>query len=340
MKKANTITKQHPLFSIHAKTKKGILHVWNFIQTMEGTLVFAGKTLIEKKHKVQNHITIDAKDRKPQFIIEADLSFPQREYAYLPSQYISSAIIEARHCKNKPEQKTFTWLSNIAPLLLAIENKDSLLAAELFNKKSFIFMQYPKTTIKLLEDISVEGLFSWIWGRFDEKAMQDLHSIFEGKCTKNFEHWGVAETFFTSARRRLDISQNRFESIDECMTRFLKTHPGTKLTLGIVGSNHYRSIEKKLHEIQDKKKNPVDIFSSTRTFIEAETNNAFDKNAVALYIEPLQDSDINTVSGYVRKSGAELLRKAYPNKLRFSSRLARLGFLQGGSTGIVVEIVV
>ncbi len=335
-------TQEKPLFTVLIKAMGEKIFAWDFVMENENTITFVGKTIVEKKKPVKKLYKAVELKTKAQFCIEANFSFPCTEYAYLPSQFIASANCEVRNCSKRPKEKTFAWFSNIAPLLLAIEYKDSLLATEIFHKRAHLFMQYPTTTIKLLESISVEGLFSWIWGRFDEKAMHDVQTIFEGKCTKPFSQWGVAETFFTAARRRFTITLNSFESIDDCMIHYLRTHKGTTMTLGIVGTNHYRWVEKNLYDMQQKNLCRQKLFSQTKTVLEADTANTFDKNAVALYAEESKDfagQNKNTL-GYVRKTGAELLRKALPNKLHFSSNLARLGYSQGGSTGIVVELTI
>ncbi len=319
------------LFSVRAKSHAKTEFTWNFVQQGD-SIVFAGKTLLQKRSLAENRPI-----QKPQFIIEANNSFPLYEYTYLPENLISTAFVEVFNCSIRPKTKIFAWFSHIAPLLLAIENGDSLLAAEIFNKNTHIFMQYPTTTIKLLEPIAVEVLFSWVWGRFDDDSKKDLQTIYEGKCSKPFSEWGVAEAFFTSARRRLNILSGS-ESLDNCMARYLKEHPGTKLTLGIVGSTHYRWVEKSLHA---KEALSNRTFSKTKSIVQADLTNNYDKNAIALYLhEDEKQESKKEISGYIRKTGAELLRKAFPTKLEFSSKLARLGYVKGGTTGIVVEITV
>ncbi len=337
--KEKKIKSENPFFSVLISTFDKKLVSWNFILKAEKEIIFAGKTIIENKQKSNSLIKASQLKTKALFYIETNFSYPSTGCTYLPETFKVSSMVEVRNYSIKPNKSILSWFSNIAPLLLAIENNDSLLAAEIFHKNSSIFMQFPTTIIKLLEPISIEGLFSWVWGRFDKKAQQELESIFEGKCTKAFEKWGVAETFFTASRRRLDIQVGTNESIEQCITRYLKTHPGTKLTLGIVGTNHYRWVEKNL-SITENKNIRNNFFSNTKTLIKAETSNEFDKNALAMYVANEPASENENISGYIRKTGAELLRKAHPNKLQFSSRLARLGSLQGGTTGMVVEITI
>ncbi len=327
------ILHKNPLFSVHIVSKDCTQYSWDFILTKENHIVLASKSILQNKNPSKKIYKASSLRSKPDFTIETDFTLPCKEYAYLPRQFFVSSRIEARHCLKRPSHRIVSWFSRIAPLLLSIEKNDSLLAAEIFHKNASIFMQYPSVTIKLLENISVEGLFSWIWGRFDEKAMSDLKDIFDGKCIKNVDTWDVAEAFFTSARRRLALEQKKAESIEDCMIRYFKSNKGTRVTLGIVGSKHYKLIEKNLYLAQETKKDPSVIFSNAQTTIQVDSSNEYDKNALAVFFE-------NSLSGYIRKTGASLLRKALPHKCFFSSRLARLGYSQGGATGIVVEVVV
>ncbi len=333
----NAILKQnnstHPLFTVQVTSASNKQCSWDFVLNKENTLVFAGKTIVQRKASAKDVFKASLLQIKPDFIIETGTTFPNNHYVYMPKQFSVQSYVEARYCAKRPPQKILSWLSCIAPLLLALELKDSLLAAEIFHRHSKIFMSFPVLTMKLLESISVEGLFSWIWGRFDETAMSDLQLIFEGKCTKKFEQWGVAEAFFTSARRRLCIENKKNESIDDCMAHYLKTHPGTKLTIGIVGSTHYRWVEKTLYHNQKNNSNNKEIFSKTKSVLKADSNNSHDSNAIALYLG-------DSISGYIRKTGAATLRKALPSKQIFSSRLTRLGYTNGSPTGIVVEFLV
>ncbi len=335
-------THEHPFFSVQIKTTETVIYSWNFIMPNDHSLIFVGKTVEKiKVSKKKNYKTTELQT-KPSYTIEANITYPCKNYIYLPSHFYASSTVEARNCYKSPNRKTIEWFANIAPLLLAIENRDSLLATEIFHKNAPLFMHFPKTMISLLECISIEGLFSWIWGRFDSTERDNLNVIFEGKCTKPFQQWGIAETFFTAARRRLEIIHNSTETIESCLIRYLKSHPGTKITLGIVGTNHYRWVEKTLHTLQEHSQNPNHLFSNTKTIIQSDADNAYDSNALALYVENSTTSihEEKVLSGYIRKTGAALLRSIYPNKKQFSSRLARLGHLHGGEKGIVVEIIV
>ncbi len=331
--------KKNTLFTVITETADNKIFSWNFVMTSKNSISFAGKTVIIKKQGIQKIYKASQITTPPDFTIECIPLFGKTNFTYLPSQLLVSAKVEVRNCATRLDKKIFAWFSNIAGLLLAIENKDSLLAAEFFHTNANIFMQLPCTTIRLLESISVEGLFSWVWGRFDEKAMNDLRAIYEGRCSKGFEKWGVSEAFFTAARRRLQITTQNNEPVEKCIALYLKKHPGTKITLGIVGSKHYRWIEKKLYATQEKMSTIQEEILHARTSIQAESNNTFDKNALAMYIEH-PETDEKVVSGYIRKTGSELLRKALPNKTFFSTRLSRLGYQQGGSTGIVVELTI
>ncbi len=320
------------LFSVQVLTMGNLQYTWDFVMKDDHSIHFAGKTVIQQKQTSLCLLKASQIKSKIQFTIESNFTYPCKEYAYLPPQFFAKSFVEVRNFTSSPDKEVIKWFSNIAPLLLAIENNDSLLAAEIFNKNSNIFMLFPSLTLKLLEPIAVEGLFSWVWGRFDTQSLADAEIIFNGKCTKPLHCWGVSEAFFTAARRRLNGNNTANETIEECITRYFTSHPGTAITLGVVGGNYYRWAEKTLYKLQENKISK-DLFLTAQSFIKAETDNPFDENALAVYLE-------NSVSGYIRKSGARLLKKAFPKKTQFKSHIARLGSLQTGTAGVVVKIVI
>jgi len=339
------------LFTVRAQSQASIDYSWNFVQCSTGRIQFAGKTIIAggkknvvsvaqsyRKHPLQN---------KPKFTLETNPFFSALWYTYLPAKLLADTCVEVRGSTKRLDDTLFAWFTHIAPLLLAIENQDSLLAAELFHKKAAVFMKFPAITLQLLEAVAVEGLFSWVWGSFDTNALADLEKILHGKCVKNPAEWGVAEAFFTAGRRRLDIPSNSSETADEFMARYLRTHRGTKITLGIVGSKHYRWTEKsvnRLDRVSGSKNTWQKLFSKAQSTLQAEPDNPHDPNAVAVYLEHPSEHLVGLSgkihSGYLRKTSASILRIAQPHKLTYKACLARLGNTQTGPTGIVVEVIV
>ena len=97
------------------------------------------------------------------------------------------------------------YLAHVGILLYIIEEKDSLLAAEFFSRKASILCCFPKATSQVLEPISVEGLFAWLYGRFCDDTL--FTNIYYGlPLSKHQQIAAATDTacfFYNAAKNRL-----------------------------------------------------------------------------------------------------------------------------------------
>ncbi|MFC2281163.1 MAG: hypothetical protein ACFNLN_06260, partial [Treponema socranskii subsp. buccale] len=130
-------------------------------------------------------------------------------------------------------------------------------------------------------------------------------------------------------------------------------------TIGIVGTNFYgwndgsdfldNTLSEKIgddilggtQKVRDAKKK---LYASLRVSVQAEPYNPHDANAISVSAEDvcakvLGDAGLQR-AGYIRATGAAILRAAKPNTFRFNARLARIGDMQNGRGGIVVRVEV
>ena len=77
-----------------------------------------------------------------------------------PTIYVSSEV-------DVSDKDIFGYLVHIGPLLAAVEAKDSLLAGELFMRRSEVFEKFAQLTQYIMEPICVEILFSLSYGKMN-----------------------------------------------------------------------------------------------------------------------------------------------------------------------------
>ena len=87
-----------------------------------------------------------------------------------------------------------------------------------------------------------------------------------------------------------------------------------------------------------------EFFGKTRAYIQAEPYNPHDENALGLYLNDVKSyitgDEGMCLAGYLRKTGAEIIRNSKPKDFRLKAKLVRIGNLQEGKTGLVIKIAV
>jgi hypothetical protein len=320
-------------------------------QFSKGNLVFLGKF-----ETVSNFLEEEL------FTVDVGSIFNKNWYTYIEHNFditISLYIPKAFHQENI----LISYLAHVGILLHIIETKDSLLATEFFSRKSSILCCFPKSTAKILEPISVEGLFAWLYGRFCDDSL--FTNVFYGlPLTKHQEVAAATDTacfFYKAAKNRLEKGkQNKQESPKEMFIRYFSNNKNTVFTIGVVGQRYENWTHTGLDYIDSlfENKNPEnfiahksriektrkEFFDETTAYIQAEPYNIHDENALGLYLNDVKSyitgDEGMCLAGYLRKTGAEIIRASRPHDFRLKAKLVRIGNLQEGKTGIVVKVAV
>ena len=297
------------------------------------------------------------------FIVDISSIFNKNWYTYIEQDFnlnINLYIPKVYHQENI----LASYLAHVGIMLYIIENNDSLLAAEFFSRKASILCCFPKATEKVLEQIAVEGLFAWLYGRFCDDTLF-LNVFYDQPLTKNQQVAAITDTacfFYRAAKKRLnkDKQENKEESPKEMFIRYLKNHKETTFTIGIVGQRYENWTHTGLDYIDSlfsnkNAKNFIahkvciekirkNFFSETKAYIQAEPYNSYDENVLGLYLNDVKSyitgDDGMCLAGYLRKTGAEIIRLSKPKDFRLQAKLVRIGNLQEGKTGLVVKIAV
>lgn len=352
-------------YIIQAKTEN-VKTMWAFSESKTGQLDFYGKIEASKLPDLSSYD-----------VLESSPYFSGVWYTWLPEEL--NASIKVYVPKNTAiDSDLFAFLTHIGPLLCAVENKDGLLAAELYNRRPYIFTKFAILTRYIIEPVAVEALFAWLYGRFSETIAFENHYYNKKKLGKlNDPKIKLIESlleresemcessidtgifFYEAAKKRLqpDVAK---ETPEQMFIRYFSEHNNTELTLGIVGAQFKNWAVSGLDYLESILKNETaadfiahtsrvkdarnDLFKNADTSVQAEPYNPHDQNAVAVYLDDLESfitgNGGKTKAGYIRATGAAILRTAKPAVYAYKASLARIGDYQDGKTGVVVRMAV
>lgn len=233
-----------------------------------------------------------------------------------PLVYVSSDV-------DVSDRDVYDYLLHVGALLCAVDSKDSLLAGELYLRRRKTFERFAPLTQYIMEELSVEILFSLCFGR-----MQNVNS-------------SEIPLVFNSAREKLRFDPSR-ESLEQAFMRYFKQNSLT-LTLPLVGTQfYYWDSEPEILErlcdnlnaddligaAQKIRKAKHDFYASLKTTAQAEPYNPNDENAILVCIEDIE-SKIHgnpgmAKAGHIRALAAKVLRQAKPKKMVYKAELASI----------------
>lgn len=330
-----------PNITIESKTAAGAKQ-WGFVISATGQLDYTGR--IEQNKEV------------PSNSIEGSTYFSAAWYTWLPEELRANITVHLELTITIPNADTFAYLTHIGAVLSAIEAKDTLLVAELISRRMSIFMKFAQLTMFIIEPIAAESLFALMFGRLGEP---DNYFMQYYSCGGMFsaDEDDATILFYEAAKKRLAPVPEK-ETPAEMFTRFFKTNTHFELTIGIVGANFHDWSQDGLVYVdaitrEEAGRDFVQNTSAVRTArdtlflslgvtVQAEPYNAHDSNAIAVCIDDirakLSGNGGKVHAGYIRATGAAILRKALPSCYSFNASLARIGCMQDGAAGVVVRI--
>lgn len=257
-------------------------------------------------------------------------------YVFIQTALNCNPIIYVSSDVNVSDKDVFDYLVHIGPLLAAVESKDSLLAGELFMRRSEVFEKFAQLTQYIMEPLCVEILFSLSYGKMNNIDSDDIPLIFE------------------SAKKKLEYDSSR-ESLDQAFKRYFKKNEVT-VTLPLVGTNFYHwdddIVPEALTKLTDNlsaddlcghaekiRKAKHDFYESLKVSVQAEPYNVHDKNSILVCIENVEAKLFGNPglekAGHIRALAAEIIREAKPSKMSFTAKLSNLNYRE-----IVVQFTV
>ena len=337
------LTKEIPVENILIQIQgKDFVHYYAFTQSATGTLDFLGKTENPDISGFQE--------------IESSTYFSPTWYAYLPVSLQTEIHILFKDSVNLSDANLFAYLTHIGAVLLAVEQKDGLLVAELLHRRTQIFFQFLTLTLYIIKPIAPLALFAWLYGRFSHSG--GFQKMFQqGLLSPTSD---TAEILFAAARNELSPEPGK-ETVDEMFVRYLKQTRHGEFTIGTVGTDFHTwnsqntALNEFLHEAIGKdflrgeflvRERKNKFYSELKVSVQAEPYNPYDPNAIGVAIEDIPGKIFGnggkSKAGYIRATGAAILRRAFPRKFAYRASLARLGanLSEGNSNkeGVVLRI--
>ncbi len=236
---------------------------------------------------------------------------------------------------------TFAFLTHIGPILLAVENRNGMLAASLFDRRKAVFAKFLSICRRIFEPIAPYALFSWVYGSFQHTAF--LTAYKNNDFSASAQDTGIF--LFDAAKKQLKPNPSK-ETAEEMFIRFFaddkrKEHP---IEMVVAGTNHYSWLKNANDFFDDSGffEQGKDFAKGTESLRQAE-DSFFEHMAVLVQAEPYNPADSNAIAvtaedpyatmtgkaglskaGYVRAPGAAILRNAFPKQFGFKAHLESL----------------
>ncbi len=284
---------------------------FEFSKSKTGQLDYMGKVEISESFDISGYEEIIS-----------STYFSPCEYKFLCDELNNTSKIFVAPSVNISDCDIFSYLVHVGALLNAIEAKDSLLAGKLYLCRKNVFNKFPPLTKYILEDFSVEILFSLCFG-----IMRNVNE-------------DTVPLIFNSAQKKLKLDLSK-ETLEQAYIRYFKENNAV-VTLPIVGMGFYnwgksskildrltyKFIGKNILEGAEKLRKAKHIFlKNLRVAVQIEPYNEADKNAISVCIENIESKLCANPglekAGHLRALAAKIIREARPLQCSYSAKLMR-----------------
>lgn len=253
--------------------------------------------------------------------------FIQLSLNFNPKVYVAPKV-------DVSDKDVFSFLLHAGALISAVDAKDSTLAGELYLGRREVFEKFAQLSSYIMEPLSVEILFTLVYGRMNEIEAENIPLIFE------------------PAKNRLNFDPST-ETLRQAFMRYFKKND-VVLTLPLVGTKFYSwgddfepevlerltdnlSCEDLAGHAEKIRKAKQKFYEGLETVVQAEPYNSYDKNSILCCIENVESKICGNAglekAGHIRALAAAIIRESKPSKLSYGGRLVRLSYNE-----IVVEV--
>lgn len=286
--------------------------------------------------------------------IEASSYYSPSWYTYLPKEMQAEIKVYFVAGMEKLDVTQYSFLLHVGALLLAVKERDTLLVAELLHRRSTVFSPYLPMVLYIVKPVAAEALFAWMFGRMN--CSSNLPHFYPLAINISANETDTGIILYAAAKDALKPEPHK-ESIEEMFIRYFQEHRGTDFTIGIVGSqchfwvNGFSKLESAIehHAAKDfvdgltaLREARQKFFDSLTVTVQAEPYNPHDANAIGVSIEDIEakisGNGGKTKAGYIRATGAAILRKARPDLFAYKASLWRVGNTQDLKLGAVIRI--
>lgn len=311
-----------------------------FSRSLTGMLDYAGAAEAHEIPQADEH-GVYAGFQK----VEASNYFSCSWYTFLPKDLQAEISVLIPDDVNDLDTNHYSFLLHVGALLMAVEQGDPLLVAELLHRRPYVFSAFTPIVLHIVKPVAAEALFAWTYGRMN--GNESFANTYQGNSPISTGEEDVGVILFHAAKSAL--KPNPAAETPKAMfiryfkERFEEKIP-TTLTIGLVGANNHKWVDgfKDLDNavtdalgagfmvdasaVGGRKQQFLESLAIT---MQAETYNPHDHNAIVVNIDDisakLKGVGGKSKAGYIRAIGAAILRKALPGQLSYSARLWRVG---------------
>ncbi|MBQ7078753.1 MAG: hypothetical protein IJM92_03620 [Fibrobacter sp.] len=302
--------------------------VYAFSRSVTGILDYVGKT------------TPTGDELSQMQCVDGSAYFTPSWYTYLPSELRATVSVYMPSDIKNLDVSQYSFLLHVGALLLAVQERDGLLVAELMRRRSTVFANFLPLVLHLIKPVAVEALFAYVYGGF--RGDSGFEQVYKANAPIATGETDVSAILLTAAKDVLKPNPEK-ESPEEMFIRYFKDCESADFTIGIVGAtNHpwvagiekFESVVKtatafRFFDDAAVGAKSLEFFDSLSTKVQAEPYNPHDHNAISVSIDDLgaklKGMQTKSKAGYLRATGAAILRKARPNLFAYGSKLWRLG---------------
>jgi hypothetical protein len=272
--------------------------------------------------------------------VDGSAYFTPSWYMFLPKDLQATINVYLPSDVKNLDVGQYSFLLHIGALLLAVDERDGLLVAELLRRRVTVFSSFLPLVLHLIKPVAAEALFAYVYGGF--RGDSNFSQIYKANVPIATGETDVSAILLEAAKDALKPNPEK-ESPEEMFIRYFREKESFDFTIGLVGAtNHpwiagiekYESVVKaatafRFFDDAAVGSKSQEFFESLATKVQAEPYNPHDHNAISVSIDDLGAKLKGFVSkskaGYLRATGAAILRKARPNVFAYGSKLWRLG---------------
>ena len=317
------------IFYVKVETAKAAT-VYAFTRSETGIMDYAGTA------------TPSADELSQMQCVEGSAYFTPSWYTYLPKELQAEITVFIPAAIKDLDANQYSFLLHVGALLLAVQERDSLLTAELLHRRSMVFASFTPILLHILKPVAAEALFAWVYGNFSGNG--NFKNIYAVDAPISTGETDTAAILFAAARDALEPVPHK-ESPEEMFIRYFgESTRHFEFTIGIVGATSHPWVDgvEKFGVLSDAAvsfhfgddpaaagKKHQEIFASLKAKVQAEPYNPHDHNAISVSIDDLEavlkGIPSKSKAGYLRATGAAILRKARPNLFSYGASLWRIG---------------
>lgn len=318
----------------------GRTSVYKFTRSVTGMFDFAGDVSDEYADR-GNAECRDYRDMGSMQSIEPSQYFSPSWYTFLHRDFAAEISVFIPKAVKDLDADHYSFLVHIGAILLAIQERDSLLVAELLHRRSSVFAAFTPIMLHILKPIAAEALFAWVYGSFNGGG--NFHQVYASGTPIKTGSTDTSAILFAAAKDALKPDPDK-ETPEQMFVRFFRQEVPFDFTIGLVGTNNHPWVDS-LEAVERVSKaasghefatdprtigvRRQELFESLKVNVQAEPYNPHDPNAIGVSIDDpasiFKGFASKSKAGYIRATGAAILRKARPSQFSYEASLRRIG---------------